>query len=525
MTYKNITKRKPFGPKDRTLLILACTMMLVVIILLIWCISRDRSQGGRNGGRPSPSPATSVDINTTELPPAHARRNKLGFAFQLRRFQVNEGNIDAAKKYYRETVSPQLSFLAADTIEKSGIKDLLEYFGYANITPKDLHRLPSDEIMKLSAAGDILATRFFAPKITAVSANPPQIPVSGFGWRKLVRLKAKPDSKAAQNGMDLLLLLQNIFEKTVAGNPFNADHNVSKFNQVIITRKAGPFSQDKQPAYFLTYGQLVKIDGTSGLPIKDASGNFQDEGIISFSLKATFDEKARDPETNVLLSEYFVPDSCVQCHGGIRTRGKTNYLDTDHWIDRVTPDYGLSDPRFKEEDFTALASSPHDVIFDAEKDPTKFQKAFDVIQLLNEDIRNQNKLLGATNNFQLNAVERWLELHKPTNFGTGHAPPFARGFGSQPWDPNSDTDKKLVYYLNRYCYRCHSSVKYNIFDRAAVVGRIGVIPGRLLDVSDPASWMPQDRIFPGLEVDQISGEGVPTGSLKEFLDLLAQVQP
>jgi hypothetical protein len=446
----------------------------------------------------------------------------------LRRPQVEEGNIDAARKYYSETVSPQLKFLTPATIanpSSSSIKDLLAYFGYTNIAAKDLHRLSSDEIMNLSAAGDILATRFFAPKITAVSANPPQVPAGGFGWRKLVRLKAKPDSAAAQNGMDLLLILQNIFEKTITGNPFNADQNVSKFNQVIVTRKQGPFSPSQQPAYFLAYSPLVKLSGSSGLPIKDASGNFQDDGVISFSLKATFDEKARDPETNVLLSEYFVPGSCVQCHGGVTTRGKANYLDTDHWIDRVRPNYGLSESRFKEEDFTALANSPYDVIFDGEKDAAKTQKAFEVIRLLNEDIRNQNSLLGTANNFQLNAVERWLELHKAANFGSGHAPPYARGFGNQPWDPNSETDKKLVYYLNRYCYRCHSSVKYSVFDRTAVVGRIGVIPGRVLDISDQTSWMPQDRIFPGLAVGQISGEGVPTRNLKEFLDLLALAQP
>ncbi|PYS24812.1 MAG: hypothetical protein DMF72_03380 [Acidobacteria bacterium] len=512
---------KPFGPKDRLLLILACTLLLVVIILLFWCLRRDRSTRG-SGGQPSPTPMK-AGLNPAELPLAHVRRSINGSAFQLVRFQVVEGNEDGAKNYYRQTVSPQIGFLTPDTILGSSIKDLLEYFGYPGVTPKDLHRLSSDEIMKLSPPGDILATRFFAPKITAVATEPTLIPASGFGWRKLVRLKAKAGSLAAKNGMDLLLFLQNIFEKTVAGNPFDIDRNVSRFNQVIVTRKEGEFSPAKRAAYFFAYSELIKIDKNTGQPIKDANGNFADDGKISFSLQATFD--GRDPETNLAPKDYFVPDSCLQCHGADKSRGKANYLDTDHWIDRVTPDYGLSDPKFKEEDFTALASAPYDVIFDGARDPGKFQKAFDVIRLLNEDIRDQNQRISDPDNFQLNAVNKWLNLHSPGNSGTAHVPPYQRGFGNQLWEPGDQSHRKILYYLNRYCYRCHSSVVYNVFDREAVSGYRGQIPGRVVNISQSEKWMPQDRIFPGLEIDQTHGTGVPTGNLKEFLDLLAQLQP
>jgi hypothetical protein len=97
-------------------------------------------------------------------------------------------------------------------------------------------------------------------------------------------------------------------------------------------------------------------------------------------------------------------------------------------------------------------------------------------------------------------------------------PPYERGFGSTLWDSTSDRQRRLLYYLNRYCYRCHSSIKYNVFDRANVEARSSTIDPdiqtRVQEIADPNTWMPQDRPFPGLTA------GVPTGDLKEFLDLL-----
>jgi hypothetical protein len=475
--------------------------------------------------------AWGVGLAADPLPPGHMRRSVNGAAFQLHQFQVDRGNDTTAKEYYREKVSPQLQFRTRDTIVDSSITDLLKYFGYENIAPRDLHQLPSDRLMRLSAEGDILATRFFAPKITHVSATPVQIPASGFGWRKLVRLKAKVGSMAANNGMEMLLFLQNIFEKTIAGDPFNVDKNVSIFNQAIVVRKEGPFSDERHSIYFLTYGPLVKVNKEkNNEPIKDQNGNFQDEGKLTTSLNATFDEDAREPETNARPKEYFVPDSCIQCHGRSRPRGKVNYLDTDHWFDRVTPDYGVNEQKYKEEDFTALAESPCGMLYDGGKDAAddKFQKAFGVIRQLNDEIANQNSRLGEAGNFQLGAVRRWLDMHKPDGLGTSHVPPYERGFGDERWDPSNETHRKLLYSLNRYCYRCHSSVKYNVFDLKAVKARIDSIsdpiPERVVNITDPTVWMPQDRIFPGLAVNPMTGQPEATGDLKEFLDLLSHLR-
>jgi hypothetical protein len=210
----------------------------------------------------------------------------------------------------------------------------------------------------------------------------------------------------------------------------------------------------------------------------------------------------------------------VQCHGGIQAQGKCNLLDTDHWFDRVFPDYGVADDLYKQEDFVALAQSPFPVLYDGGKDPAvvPFKTAFETIRQLNAEIKSQNERAGGSSalNFQLRAAEKWLQLHQTS---VEHMPPYRRGFGDQTWDPNKDTHRKLLYFFNRYCYRCHSSVKFNVFDRQAVRARIPYIHGRVLTVDDPTTWMPQDRSIPGLQAD-----GTATGDLKVFLDLLSGLE-
>ncbi len=329
--------------------------------------------------------------------------------------------------------------------------------------------------------------------------------------------------------MEALFFLQNVIGGTATGDPFDANLNFSKFNQAIAVRKVGPFNNDKNSLYFFAYSPLIKLTDNNGtkVPFKDANGNFEDDGKLAFSLNATFDETDRIPETNSPPSEYFVPDSCAKCHGNSRIRAKLNYLDTDHWFDRVTPHYGLNDPKYTEEDFTALANSPYALLYDStSKDPETepFKTAFGVIRNLNEEMRDQNSRLdtgsSGANNFQLAAVTKWLDLHKPEANGAKHVPPYERGFGAEPWDSSKETHKKLLYYLNRYCYRCHSSVKYNVFDRIAVKSLAGQdeLQSRVQEIDDPERWMPQDRIFPGLKVNMGAGEA--TGDLKEFLELV-----
>jgi hypothetical protein len=345
--------------------------------------------------------------------------------------------------------------------------------------------------------------------------------------------------------MGLLFVLQNVFERSPTGNPFEAERNVSLFNQVIATRKVGsaPYSPSKRALYFFAYGPLVKCGEAAApksceggdVPIV-VGGQFQDDGAIGLGLKATFD--ARNPETEAPGKDfYYLPRSCEDCHGKSIANGKVNYLDTDHWFDRVKPSFGLADGKFSQEDFTALtqleALNPprHGILYDGGPDLTtaQFKKAFEVFRKLNADIKGQNADaavnpdVAAEANFPLRAVTKWLELHDPAlPDATRHVPPHERGFGPQPWDPASEQDRILLYYLDRYCYRCHSSIKYNVFERREVARRKGDIEARVTEIQDATIWMPQDRLFPGLT--QTEGLPTPTGDLKQFLDLLQQLQ-
>jgi hypothetical protein len=460
-----------------------------------------------------------------ELPAGHKRHTVRGTAFRLNHFHVEQGREDSAKEYYKTILSPHLGFSSADQIESTKITDLLIYFGYSNVQPKDLHRLSSSDLMAKGASGDILATRFFAPKITDVHDQPVAVPEFGFGWRKLVRFRPTADSPAAAKGMLALYFLQNTVVAKATDDPYDADNAVSLFNQAIVARKkpvGGSFGDSLRSAYFLTYGPLVKVkevqEGNTVRKVPDkASGDFENDGKLTFSLLATFDENDRNPETNSKAKEYFVPEACEQCHGG-RIRGKVNFLDTDHWFDRVLPAYGLAEAKFSLEDFTAIAASPHGILYDGGKDTNtaQFKAAFDVIRGLNEGIKAQNADAGGSQ-FQLRAVTKWLDLHATDS---QRVPPIKRGFGNQLWEENND-HKKIVYYLNRYCYRCHSSIAYNVFDRQAVIARKGTIERKVLEIERPFDWMPQDRIFPGLQHQD--GIAQATGDLKEFLDLLNAV--
>lgn len=479
--------------------------------------------------------ASAASVAADPLQPNHPRRLVTGSAFVHGQLQVAQGNETEARTYYRDIVASQMNFMTPATIETTSIRDLLAYFGYPDITARDLHQLSSNGVMALSGEGDILATAFFAPKISRVKTPAPASP-GEFGWRKLLRFKAKPGSSAATNGMESLYFLQNIFEESATVLP-TPEKNVSLFNQAIAVRKtgSGPYSSTKRSVYFFAYDPLVKCAGAGDVPKNCEAndlpilvgGQFQDDGALGFRLKASFE--ARNPETETTGKDFFyVPRSCQDCHGKSISNGKINFLDTDHWIDRVKPNYGLANSKFSQEDFTALTEP---ILFDGGADTTsaQFKKAFDIIRTLNAEIETQNAD-ATTNadpeaqvNFPLRAVRKWLELHDSgVADPTRHVPPFQRGFGAQPWDPTSDSERTLLYYLNRYCYRCHSSIKYNVFERKDVLRLKGDITDRLTELSDETLWMPQDRVFPGL--DQTDGIATPTGDLKELLNLLDKLQ-
>jgi hypothetical protein len=201
------------------------------------------------------------------------------------------------------------------------------------------------------------------------------------------------------------------------------------------------------------------------------------------------------------VSQYYVPAACIQCHGSDSDYGRLNHLDTDHLIDRTQPG----------EDFEAVGRSNWGVLFDAgkERDTPRFTQAFEVIRRLNKEMNQQNasvdKLLSAndgetagapenTASFQTRAVKTWLQIHEG---GATYRPPLERGIlgtdGKTRWSPDELVDRKLLPLLNRFCYRCHSSLLYHVFDKQAVIENAFMMR-YLIEQPDYESFrMPQDR--------------------------------
>ena len=375
---------------------------------------------------------------------------------------VSPGTPADALAYYKNVVTKDTGF---PTTPPPSLDDLLRYFGYS-LKAEDLESKDSDLIMKDFPGEEVLVVRFFAPKITDVSGQSKQ----GFGWRKLVRLKALDASEAVKHELKSMYLLFNVFSKDLT-NPFKkadggANHSVN--NQVILVPKPG--AKLPQTAYWMTFG---------GFDVPKPA----ERGKLITYLDATFD--AADPNLTQGTSRYYVPIACAVCHGG-RKPPLLNFLDTDHWLDRIHDD-----------DFDAVGKKQA-VLFDAgTNDTTKpeFKKAFGVFRKLNGEILEQNKAADpAGKTFQFLAATGWVDGHKTS---ADHLTLFERSItatGSSKWSAADPVDKKLLPLLNRYCYRCHSSVKYHIYDKSAVLDlSVEMIRRIKITPYDPKESMPQDR--------------------------------
>jgi hypothetical protein len=389
---------------------------------------------------------------------------------------VNPGDADSAIAYYGETLTElglnPKNLSAGQLVISMRLSQVMAYLGYPNLDLKDVEDLPSAELMK-RFPGDVLSSAFFAPKITDVSVQP-----INPGWRKLVRFKAK--GEALKTGISAGYLLFNKFQFSdkfqpdYDKDPFGDKSKESLNTQLILVRAEG--SALKYPIYFSVF---YRRSGGSRL--------------ITF-LTATFD--ARAPNI-VPKNRYYVPNACAACHGGLTgeilkpdyEKLKLNYLDTDHWFDRLEDDFAIL------KDHTCGGTKkPCAVLYDARNDESEFEQAFNVLRELNREIEAQNKSVPPDGSFQLRAVTKWLQLH---GTDSGHKDVFARALppagAGDPWKADNPTDKELLPLLNRYCFRCHSSLKFNIFDRPAVARRKKDILENMTRLLTDEKKMPQDR--------------------------------
>lgn len=446
--------------KHRTLSLLILT--LVLPILGLWSCA----PAGTNTAQPSPSPSA-------ETVPAQADN-----AIRLwqtvsdsQGLMVTPGTQDEADAYYAQLQQKLVGFPRSPFTE-STIGDMLVYYGFPALLATDLQKLSSAVIMDFAQlrnavsnqtdfrnayaarplqAGEILVTRFFAPKI--INVGDPQtggVPKGGFGWRKVLRFKARDGSPARTANLDAFYLLFNFADNATK---FPENINAGQIQGILIPTY--PTGGNHNDIYFLVYEGLGKPN----------------PGKLGFYLEATFDLASSVPADG----KYYVPKSCGQCHGTERTNqvgGKVNYLDTDHWFDRTG------------DDFTAI--KPADVLVDGEA------LGYDTIRKLNTEIEKQNNaVVGTGPKFALLAARKWLDLHREGQ-PNRHVPPLERGLVETPgdavWTAGADPDQELLPLLNRYCFRCHSSVRFHVFQKKAVVQRKSGIVTKL-----NSGNMPQDR--------------------------------
>jgi len=411
-------------------------------------------------------------------------RNAQGVATQATdsalQVTVSPGSDAEADEYYN-AIRPSLgNDFPKAKLQDSNISDMLNFFGFPALPASDIERLDPAVLMDFEKlrrnasdpnfeaayranplrTGELVAARFFAPKI--INVSDPQVngvPKGGFGWRKVIRFRARDASKARTAGLDSFFLLFNFTTEAPKFPPPTA--HAAQLQGIL--QPIYPTAGKHRDLYFLVYEAIDKQN------VAEKIGKF---------LTATFDLVSSVPD-----GKYYVPTACAQCHGSEeddQKGAKVNYLDTDHWIDRTDAD----------NDFPKV--SPNDVLVDG-------VPSYATYRTLNSEIETQNAAAGSAN-FALLATRKWLDLHKVGSATeTSHVPPLGRGFvdaaGDPVWTAGATPDQDLLPLLNRYCFRCHSSVRFHVFQKKAVIQRKSAIVSRLKALPPATRRMPQDRIL------------------------------
>jgi hypothetical protein len=417
---------------------------------------------------------------------------------------VPQGSPLEATNYYK-FLSQKLNFSTTNQIFGTKLDDVAAYFGYGGFTGRDFQDTPPSLLMSpnlllelarspagpnlfdqpesivsnLVASpfeiGDILATRFFAPKIMNISLPEETRPL---GWRKLVRLHARPGSMAQANHISSGIILFNFFTKP-GERPFSSQTNQSVNTQVILVPEAEHFSKPNDITDLTTtnYDMVYWLD-------YDTLAN---GGQLSLALNASFDASEL-PQTNNGVRPYYIPDGCVACHGNNKRAPLVNYLDTDHWFDRI------------ENDFTAFKTNGLPLLVDAGNNDTNskaYKMAFDVIKTFNIEADNQVNASQPKHD-ESRASRKWLELHE-VNDNYSHVQPIERAIGFEPlWSAVNTNDAATLSAFNQYCFRCHGTVKFSVFNRTELCDPklLPIIAQAIKPDASIGVKMPPDRPLP-----------------------------
>jgi len=238
------------------------------------------------------------------------------------------------------------------------------------------------------------------------------------------------------------IILFNVFTKPDQ-QPFASDSSQSVNTQVILVPEETDFAKPNDPPQ-ANYDTIYWLD-------YDTLSN---GGRLSLALNASFDANEL-PQTNNGVRPYYVPEGCVACHGNNKRASMVNYLDTDHWFDRI------------ENDFTAFKTNGLFLLVDAGTNDTNspsFKQAFDVIRQFNQEADEQVSKAQPKHDEAL-ASHKWLELHGSNN-NYGHVQPIDRAIGLEPrWSQSNSADAETLADFNQYCFRCHGTVKFSVFNR------------------------------------------------------------
>ncbi len=358
---------------------------------------------------------------------------------------LKPGDSGDAEQYYA-SVSKQLG-LSGGKRPFNTLDDLLRYFGQ-NLKAKDLDCLPP--VLLMATQKDILAARYFSPKTSDVARISNKL-----SWRKVVRLNAQPGSKAATAGLKSMHFLSVVYVKDRMKEPFPEDGATTINIQVLLTRDKAKLGAGKDPAYWLVFNP--------------------DAGKYSLGDSTTTSWDAAEEKTGE--RRYYVPAACQTCHGGSHEVAILHSFDTDWYIDKAQlgEDFG---PAFEKAKWGPL--------YDCGTDPTAqaYKEGFAVFRKLNAEIFEQNEAvlkqaekadpkrkLWTTKQVarQTASAAKWCELHKSS---AQHMLLFQRATGepAKQWNPDDPIDRDLLPLLNRYCYRCHTGVRYNVFIKETVLG-------------------------------------------------------
>ena len=359
----------------------------------------------------------------------------------------------------------------------TGSRDKAAYLGYDGLTADRLEFDAPEVLAKGGAAGDMLVSRFFAPKIMNVKFNEGDAAFK-LGWRKLVRLKAKPGSTAQKSHIAAAVILFNTF--TAPGDEPFARGNFSVNTQVMLL---------PDPAFIRPLpGQPGDgtMDSIYWLDFQAATATAP--GKLGYALNASFDANELP---GAGTKDYFVPQGCVACHGNNEERPIVNFLDTDHWFDRLNTD------------FPKLKASNRALLYDAgTNDPTdkKFKDALDVIRTFNQEAHQYAKA-AQPNHDEVLAASKWLEVHTGND---APVPPIKRAIGKDAvWAEGQAGEVAVLETMNRYCYRCHGTIKFSVFNKGSVVENKVKLRQRLAADAEVGLKMPPDRELPQDKRDQI----------------------